>query len=199
MPRVTLQSTPGPSSAVPKLVDYGGNQVPFLGGPVSHLDRLGTRFALDVTLPPMRNNAALAMAWVADLLRGKRDGVTWEWPQPDIIPPPNCVTTGAAASMAEELTLAGIAAGTVVPKGSFLSLLVADRYYLHNVFQGGVVGGGETLAIQVTPAFRVPIPSVTQVKFNPAIFQGYLEGNELAWNIDLARTVGLSFTIVEEE
>jgi hypothetical protein len=200
VPPVLLPTAIGPAQATPRLVSYDGAQVPFLGGPVSHLQRLGTRFALEVRLPPMRHNDSLAREWIAKLLRGKRDGVLWEWPQPDFTPPiGTIVTRDAAAAMAETIFIRALPVGSLLAVGSFLSLVVNGRRYLHNVFDSSFTGTATQAQVWTTPPLRVAVPVDALVELNPPMIQGYLEGDDLTWDLESARTVGLGFTIVEEE
>ena len=194
---VLLQLTPAPMEAQPRLVDYNGTQTPFRGGPVSHVERLGSRMALEVRLPPMRHDTALAMAWIADLLRGKRDGVIFEWPQPDYDPPPNGAINIAVGDLREDVSIKGLGAG-VPRRGSFFSVIHAGRRYLHNIYSIASLVGG-VMTGTVTPPFRTTLAVDDVVEMDPPMIQGYLEGDTLSWTLDVARTVGLSFTIVEEE
>ncbi len=200
MTYVTLPTMPGPASAVPRLLDYHGVQKPFLGGPVNHIFRMGTRFALEVQLPAMKNAEAAARAWIADLLRGKRDGVIWEFPQPDFIPTPraNFIHVAALAG-AETLVINGFAAGEVVPRGAFLTLNHGGRRYLHNMFTSTVAEAGGVIAVEITPPLRVPATVGDVIERTPPMIQGYLDGDDASWTLELARTVGLQFVIVEEE
>jgi hypothetical protein len=199
MPPVELPTQPGPRSAEPRLVDYRGIQVPFLGGPVTHLDRMGTRLALAVNLPAMRHDTEAAMAWVADLLTGRRDGVVMEWPQPDYDAPDDGTILGDVSG-GDEISLTGLTPGQTIRKGSFLSISHGGRWYIHNVSSATqVVPGSGNVDLTIFPELREEVFLGDEVRLTAPVIEGYLEGDELTWTLEEARTVGLSFTVVEEE
>src|SRR5687768_7561060 len=78
---ITLPTTPGPASARVRMLDFGGNLIPVLGGAVQRISRLGSRHAVDVALPPMSYDDA--RAWIQKLKRGKFDRVVMAFPQMD--------------------------------------------------------------------------------------------------------------------
>jgi hypothetical protein len=194
---VILPTLPGPSRAEPVLLDFHTVQRPFLGGPVNHIDRLGTRFGITFKLPPMRHNNVAALEWIGCLLRGKLEGVIWEWPQPDLVTLGDGLVKTAVAG-GNVVNLKGMVNGSIPRKGAFFAFVHGGRRYIHNVFNANTVVGGET-SINFTPALRVPLSVDDAVEFGPIRIQGYLEGENFSWTIDEARTNGLEFTIVEEE
>ena len=72
---VNLPETPGPSQMVLSPQDFGGDLTPPGGGEVQRLNRLGNRWTVQVSLPPMLPN--LAREWLADLTRAVQFGGRW--------------------------------------------------------------------------------------------------------------------------
>src|SRR3546814_13730708 len=66
----------------PRLLDWGADQAPVLGGPMQRITRLGSRHAVDVQMPPM--DYPDAMAWLQRLKRGKTDPVLMTFLQPGV-------------------------------------------------------------------------------------------------------------------
>ncbi|WP_430635017.1 hypothetical protein [Sphingomonas hankookensis] len=61
------------AEAVPRLLQWGSELTPTLGGVTQRLDRIGSRHAIDVQMPPMRIEAD-GRRWIARLLRAKQEG-----------------------------------------------------------------------------------------------------------------------------
>lgn len=182
---IALPTDVGPVKMTPRLLDWGSDQAPVLGGPLQRISRMGSRHAVDVEMPPM--DYADAMAWVQRLKRGKAARVLMEFLQPgfDLTGYTNGTATGAGTSVA----FTGI--GKPLVEGQFFSLIIGGRRYLYSANAGGTT-------VQVEPMIRVPGTNVVAEVAVPMI-EGALSGNEVAWTVDVAETVGLSFTITEAE
>jgi hypothetical protein len=183
-------------SASPRLIDFGGFLTPPLGGPVQRVDRMGNRYALDVTLPPMRIEPH-GRVWVSRLTRAKTEGAFIRFPQVEFtVGASGAPTVGVAVTGGRTLTLAGAQPGYSFREGQFISILHGGRRYLHNVdASAGVVADG-TVVLSVTPMIRAALLVGDAVE----VAQPRLEGiiiDEWGWTVDSARTVGISFTLTE--
>jgi hypothetical protein len=166
-------------------MDWGADLIPTLGGALQRIDRLGTRHAVDYQMPPMRYTDA--MVWIQALKRGKKERVVMEFPQPDL--DLTGFGTGTVTGSGESAVISG--AGGSVQIGQFFSIIQSGRRYLHSANTSGT-------SITINPMLRVTLSGATVEVGSPKI-EGALLGDEIAWTIDLARTVGLSFSVFEAE
>lgn len=129
MTSVLLPSSPGVVVARPRLLDWGGVQTSVLGGTSQRIERLGSRHALDVELPPM--DALTAMAWIQRLKRGKSLMVRMVMPQPGFTPAaqgaPRILTAGGGGA----IDIAGLVSGWTGKEGQFASISTGGRLYLY--------------------------------------------------------------------
>lgn len=180
---IALPTSPGPVSAVPRMLDWGSDQSPVLGGPVQRVERLGSRHAVDFTMPPMRY--VDAMAWIQRLKRGKSQRVIMEFPQPGL--DLSGYGTGSITGSGSSVSISG--AGGSLKEGQFFSIVQGGRRYLHSA-------DGNGSNITITPMLRVPLSGASVEVGNPKI-EGMLSGDEVSWTVDLAEIVGISFTVTE--
>lgn len=205
MPTIFLPSLPYAREATPRLLTYGSKQRGILGGPVTPIERLGTRFAVDITMPPMLAEPN-GRIWVARLVRAQsQEGVFFKWPQPDLDLNPATHSDGLVAAPVAANTatvqLKGLKPSQPLREGQFISLhnVATGRRSLHMIDQAVTAALNGTAQVSVTPRFRAAIATDNQVAIVPAYIEGLLVGDAREWNLDAARTTGLAFTIEERE
>jgi hypothetical protein len=192
---VTLPTTPSPSNAQPRFLDWGADQVGSLGGPAQHLDRLGSRFAVDYEMPPMEYETA--MAWIQRLLRGKTERVLIEFFQPGFDPGnPGSPKVATAAAGGTSLALKDLSSSYRLKEGQFLSIVHSGRRYLHSI-DADVTASGGTATVVITPMLRTAISVNDTVEIATPMIEGMLSGDETGWTVNAAHHVGLSFTVTE--
>lgn len=189
---IELPLFPGPSSLAWQHIDYGRRLIPALGGPVTRINRLGNRFSVAVTLPPMV--ARDGMRWVAALNQAVQQGVRWKVRQPDFeigVPGKPVVDGGGQA-------------------GTTLAIRNAQPFYPFRVGQVVAVGGRLAMiaeqslanasgqaALSLTAPLRAEPVNGETVEVATPLIEGLLEGDGFPWTVDLARHWGLSFAIAE--
>lgn len=191
---VTLPT--GPVQAVAKIryLDWGGDLVPPLGGPAQHIDRLGSRHAVDFTLPPI-GNAAIAMQWCQRLKRAKSQGAIMKYPQPGftIASGGSPTISGSFAAAATSINMSGLTGG--YSEGQYFGVIHNGRRYLYSFDNTG----SSLTGIAITPMLRTALTSGDTVEINPPYIEGRLTGDEVSWDVNTARMYGLSFSIEEME
>jgi hypothetical protein len=199
---INLPDHPTPQAATPGLVDFGAFLTPSLGGPVQRVERMGSRFRIAVTMPPMPN-LDYGRQWVAKLVRGKQEGVRMPWPLLGFDPgSPGDVFVHTTAGVGQSGRLLQCNGGTpnyVFREGQFFSLTSrAGRSYLYMVTaETAWVSGGFTLPIE--PMLRVPALENDPLNFGKPMIEGFIMGDSFAWEMALANFVGISFDLVEIE
>lgn len=194
---IALPTSPQPNAAVPSYLDWGGVLTPVFGGADQKLNRLGDRFALDVTMPEMRS-ADLGMGWVAKLILGQRQGVILPWPQPGFLPgTPGSPVVNGAGQAGSTLLLRGFAPRYAVRLGQFFSIVHGGRRYLHMAAADAAADADGNLSLAIAPMLRVSPANGAICEFAVPMIEGLLEGNTRDWNLTVAQTTGLSFRIKE--
>lgn len=200
---VVLPTWPEPQSAEPFFLDGGGWQEPAIGeGDAVRINRLGNKHGLRVRMPPMKFNDPKGLAhgrvWIQRIKRGMSEGARMKFPQPDYATLPNGTVRTATVAQAT-LVPVTLAADTTYPEGVYCSLVHAPtgRRYLHSLNSDAVMNGAGQGTLSLFPIVRIPLTVGWSVLFDPPEIEGMIVGNEKAWTLEMARTVGLEFEIRE--
>ena len=187
----------GPSSATPALLDFGVTLRPATGGPVQKVQRAGSRYRVEFTLPAMY--ADDARVFVSRLIEAKRIGHL-------VIPFPLAISQGAPGSPVVDgagqtgttLNIRGLIPGYLFREGYWLT--IKDAYgqrYLFNCRSTVPADTNGEATIKIEPPLRVPHPDGAQILLaNPEI-EGFLDGGEWTWTISPTGITELSFTVEE--
>ena len=195
---ILLPSTPGPASAEPGYMEWGGTLRPVFGGAMQKLLRLGDRFAIDVTMPPLRTEAA-GRVWVSKLIQAQRQGAIFSWPQLDLnVGTPGAPVVDGAGQAGSTIRIKGLTGNYTVRDGQFFSIIHGGRRYLHmatadtNASSGGIIA-----ALPIAPMLRIQPSNGAICEFVEPMIEGLIEGDSRTWTLDVARLTGLSFRIIE--
>ncbi len=163
------------------MIDFGGAIVPPLGGAVQHLDRLGTRFALDLTFPTMRTEPDGRIC-ATDLCRAKLEGAIAPFAQDglDIGNPGNPVVNGGG-QFGSSIALRGFTSNYTMRYGQALSLVVGGRRYIE--FAAATTQASEAgfMLLPVFPMLRASPPDGALAEVAEPKIEGSLSGNEVSW------------------
>lgn len=192
-----LPTSPGIATAQPRLIEFGMTMQPSTGAPAQFFDRPGTRFALDVTMPPMR--AATALPFVSRLLRAKKEGLRLPWPlmgagqgNPGS---PQVDGTGATGTT---LPLKGLTAGYPFLEGYWLTVIdAAGVRYMHNVAAAAVADGTGKATLTIYPPLRASLANNDTVLVQRPTIEGLVTG-AIEWPLPTQRLVTLGFSIEEQ-
>lgn len=195
---VTLPTTPKPASATPRPLDWGGESEAALGGPTRRIERLGSRFAVDVALPDML--ADVAIGWIADLLAAKRSSGILAFPQPGVeVGDEGTPRVNGGGQLGTSLAIDGLPAGKVIKKGWFLTIITNGRRYLYCITAPAVASGGGAVTLSLDPMIRRAPTDNAVIKLAVPEIEGAVQGSEAGWNVGLAAIYGISFTLAERE
>lgn len=197
-----LPIAPGPRALTARLVSRRRDLEPTFNGPTSRIRRIGSRWAMDFELPPMAY--ADAMAWVAALTAAEADTVTMLIPQPGFdTGAPGLPLVNGATQLGSLLDLDSFTPNHVVRAGQWFNLTVSGQLYLYQVAAEKVATasgpGGVMADLAINPMIRRAPADNSAAGFAEPKIEGLLSGNEGGWTVDVARTVGLAFTITERE
>lgn len=195
---ITLPASPAPRSITPRLVSRRRDLEPTFGGPVSRVRRLGSRWSLDVEMPPMVYRKA--MEWVAALIRAEADTVVLGLPQPGFDEGvPGSPLVNGSGQLGSTLNVDGFTPAYIASAGQWFNLTASGRIYLYQVAADAVATGGAIASLGINPMIRRSPADNSAVGFAEPVIEGFLSSREASWTVDVARTVGLSFTITERE
>lgn len=188
------------SDAVPSLMDFGGVMRPPLGGETLKINRLGSRFKIACTLPPIKMEP-LGRVVVSRLIQAKREGLRIALPLEGVnqagtsLP---AVNGGGQSGLS--LNIRGVSTGYVFKEGFWISIedVPGGRHHLHVVTANSApapVSGVVTIAIE--PMLRVSFLDNAYIYVVQPMIEGVVDGDEWAWRTSLSRHVGIEFTIEE--
>ena len=193
---ITLPNCPPIRSATPRFVSFAVDQTPTLGGSQSRISRLGDRWAMEVETFPARY-ADQGMKYLSRLVRGMTDTVLLAFPEPGVTPKsygaPAVASAGAAGLT---LPVSGLTAGVTIPEGKFLSLVIAGQRYLYQV-TADVTAGAGTTNLPIYPMLRRQPPAGAVVELEAPMIQGFVQGNEQAWDVSRSKYLPFRFSIQE--
>jgi hypothetical protein len=161
---IDLPSYPPPAAAQPSFLDRG---VTLEGAVDQRVDRMGSRFGLSVSMPPMKGSK-LGRQWIAALMRGKNEGVRLRWP------------------------LQGFKPGQ-----PFNHVPADGEELLYFVTEEAIANGSGEAELTIEPMLRVEPADDDDLEFGVPVICGFLASGDLPWDLGVAQQVGLGFAIKE--
>jgi len=196
---IDLPDHPSPAAAAPALIDFGAFLTPSLGGPVQRVQRMGSRFKIACTMPPMPN-PVLGRQWISRLVRGKHEGARMAWPLQGFDPgTPGTILVSAAGAAGRSLPVQGATPNYVFREGQFFSLEIFSRFYLYMITAETFASATGTATLPIEPMLRVSPPAGAACHFGKPLIEGFIMGEAFQWEMALANFVGMSFELVEIE
>ncbi len=194
---IDLPTSPAPAGAEAALIDFGAFLTSPLGGPTQRVDRMGNRFRLSVTMPPMKN-VAVGRIWVARLIRGKSEGVRMRLPLQGFDPGlPGVPVVAGTGQTGRTLAIRAATPNAIFREGQFFSIVTGGRHHLTMVDAETIASATGTATLPVSPMLRVPHLDGDACHFGQPMIEGFVMGDEMAWQMQLARIIGIAFDLVE--
>ncbi|NKI99582.1 hypothetical protein [Novosphingobium sp. SG707] len=162
-------------------VDFGGQLKPFMGGPVQTILRLGSRFALEVTIPLMRAEPD-GRIWSSRLTQAKIFGALMHYRQDGLtIGLPGSPVVDGAGQTGFALALRGLRPSYAIREGQAVPVIVSGRRYLYFASQTVVAGTDGRAAVPIYPMIRRSPADGDICEIAAPIIQGSISGNEVSW------------------
>lgn len=196
MTSVVLPASPGPLVLSWQLLDFGNTQKGALGGASQRINRLGNRWAVNVTMPPL--TPLQARNWSAGLTAALQNGVRLAIVQPELpTGTPGTVRVNGAGQAGPALVCDGASAAYVARIGQWASVITGGRRYLYQIAADATATGGGALTLTLTTPLRVAHADNDLVELAAPEIEGLIVGLP-EWGIDVDYlTRGFSFTIEE--
>ena len=187
-----------PNGMKPALIDYGMTLRPALGGAVQRVSRAGSRYRAEVSFPPLQG--ANARRLISRLLEAKRVGsLRIEYPLfEEAQGLPGTPVVDGAGQAGTSLNIRGLTPYYAFKEGFWLSILQADgQPYLHNCRTNVVASAAGLATIAIEPPLRAPFANGATILLGTPVIEGFIDGGEQSWDIDVQRIYGVSVTIEE--
>lgn len=193
---IDLTSLKG-SKGTAKILDFGSVIEGALGGVDQKLDRLGTRFSIDFKSVPL-NSESEGRRFIALLQQAKLQGGRVIYPQLgfDVGAPGNTVANGAHAT-GTTLNIKGGTPYYTIRAGQALNIIVGGRRYLYFSANQETLNGTGNGTITLTCKMRKILAGDEVIDFKKPCVEGFISGNEQAWELAAERLNSLEFTIKE--
>jgi len=178
----------------PRLVTGRAELRPAFGGDLQRLNRVGSRFAIDVTLPVMTYAAAQAWSDIND----ETDTVTMQIVQPGLnTGSPGTPLVNGAGQSGTTLILDGLTPHYVLRKNQWISVSTGGRLYAYRVKTEVAASAGGAVSVVLTTMLRVSPADNSPVQIAAPRIEGFATVPDDAWATNTAGHVALSFTIEE--
>lgn len=185
-----------PNGCSPSLVDYGGVLRSAIGGATQKIDRLGSRFRVDLTYPPMTEIDG--RIFVSRLIRAKREGLRIEYPLLSVDQGlPGSPLIDGAGQTGFALVAKGFTPNYVGKEGFWFSIESDGQHYLHNVTANFAADDAGEATIDLFPALRIPFADEDVLHFAKPMIEGLVDGDEIGWTLSLAHHIEFSVAIEE--
>ena len=194
---VLLPVLPALASIKPRLISYRADLTPALGGPMQRVNRVGSRFAVDVQMPSLAGDCA--RAWLASRMKAEatNDVLRLVWPETDFVLDYQGVQVDGSGQAGTQLAVKGLGAGYEIPGGRFMSILYEDGYRLHMITDTVIAGDDGRAVLSLAPMLRKSPLDSYSVHFNPVFADVLADGATVDWELQLKRWTSFSVTLTE--
>lgn len=182
-------------TATVRILDFGMLLTPPLGGPVQRINRLGNRYAIDIEVPPMKEEPD-GRRFTVLLERALANGAAFPVPQTDLrIPPAGAPLVNGAVASGSTLPLRGLTPNFMFRAGQYLSISHSGRRYLHRVTAEAFADGAGVASVTLTPMLRTPLSDGDAVEVERPLIEGWIQAP--SWELMTAPFTSVRFTISE--
>lgn len=196
---INLPTCPPVRSASMRLVSFAVDQVPSQGGPQSRVLRLGDRFAGEFVTYPAAY-AEEGRVYLSRLMRGMTETVAIGVPEPGMrggdYGTPQIATAGAFGS---SVTIKGLGAGRVIPEGKFFSIITGGQRFLYQATATITADGSGQAVVPIYPMLRRQPQVNDVVELSAPKMEGFVQGNQMQWEVTKSKRIGFVFQVMERE
>ena len=193
MPKI-LPAKPAPRQVAPRVVTLRNELRSAIGGNVQRVGRKGSHYAASFQMPPMAY--ADALEWID--LRTEADTVVMTLPQPGlVIGNPGASLVKGGGQLGDSLSIDGLTPGYAIRKGQYLSILINGRHWLYATRAAVTASGTGEAIVRLEIPLRYPPTDNAPVNLAEPKIEGFASFDDALWSVDVARLIGLEFTIEE--
>lgn len=193
---IQLPISPGPVAVQWELVDFGTTLRGGLGGSSQRINRLGNRWRVTVTMPPMAPEQG--RVWFARLTRALRSGASWQIRQVGTpTGSPGAVRLNGGGQAGAAIVLDGFLPGYAVREGQWLSIITGPNRYLYQSAGFVMANASGQATVEVEPLLRVAPGDNDPVEIGLPLIEGLLDVAPGLLLDERRLAAGFSFTIEE--
>lgn len=153
MALTNLPDFPRPANVQWQLQDFGNTQKGALGGQAQRVNRLGTRWAVTVEMPPM--SADDARAWSAALMSANSNGARWTVSQPSVpTGSPGAVVVNGASQSGASLACDGANVGFTAKRGQFVNVTTGGDAFCYMLTDDVTADASGNITLSLYPDLR---------------------------------------------
>ncbi|WP_234831469.1 hypothetical protein [Sphingobium yanoikuyae] len=184
--------------AEPGMPDPGVLQQPVMGGFTNRIGRLGGGHTAKFTLPPERmepdGRKLVALAQMA-----KEYGALFEYPQVDFVvgTPGNGISISGAHAGGRFVAITGATPRYVIRQGQAFNVERVGHPYLYFAAAQTILDDNGAGIVPITRPLRRKLFGGEAVEIRRPVIAGWIVGDNFSWPIDMQRTVGLVFDVLE--
>lgn len=181
----------------PRLFSSANMMTPAFGGPDQRQGRMGSRYAIDVEMPPLSYEAAQDWADIDD----EEATVVMEIDQPDLdVGEPGAPVVDGSGQLGRVLKLRGFTPGYGFRKNQWLSILIGQQRFAYRARAVATADDQGRMTLPLRTLLRLPAGDNATVEVKTPKIEGYPTPTEDCWSVDAEdRQVNLAFTIKERE
>jgi hypothetical protein len=196
MASILLPTTPGPRAAKMNLMSFGTVLTPFLGGPTQRINRLGTRWSMMVSMPPLKAEPD-GRVWASALAQAVESGAVMPIVQDIDTGAPGAPVVSANVASGSILPLSGVTPGYQLRAGQFISIIHAGRRYVYTIREAVTVGVGGAVSASIFPLLRTALSTGDVVEVATPMIEGWID-SAFGWDVLQTPMIQIpDFTIVE--
>jgi hypothetical protein len=182
-----------------RMLDFGGELTPGLGGMVQRINRMGSRYALDVELPPLPEEPDGRLL-TTKLRQAKQEGALFPFPQPSLhIGSPGAPVVDGTGIAGTTLPLRGLTPHYAIRAGQFMSVITAGRRYLYAAAAQAIADASGSVTVTIAPMLRAEPTDGDIVEIGKPMIEGWLGAGDLEHEMMLEPYFGIRFSITEAE
>lgn len=193
---LTLQTLPRGTDYAPREVSSGNQQRSATGSNLQGIAYKGDHWAVDVTIAAL-DATACGPGLIADLTRGKTEGVVMLWPERLPVQTYGTPLISSAA-LGSIVPIKGLPAGRIIAKGKFLNITGGGRRRLYQVATAATANGSGVASVTLTQMLRYPASVNDVVELAAPVIEGLVSPGQ-GWTTGLMPALGLSFSVEERD
>lgn len=197
MTALSLPTLPTIWQARPRLVQFNARLTPTLGGAEQRVQRMGTRFAVDLAFAALTPTCARALLGVILKAQSLGSTVITPFPQPAPTTALGTPLVNGASQAGSSLIIDGLTAGVTVKAGLFFSMTISSRNYLHAVTDDVTANGSGQATLSIAPMLRATPADNAALSFTAPKIEGFLPDTAAEWTLEMLTNSGFSLSIQE--
>ena len=193
---IALPALPWQTDVKPRLISYRSDLTPALGGPAARINRLGARYAVDVTLPTLDRD--MGPVWIGSRLQAEANNLTLTltWPSATYAAVTGAEVNGSGQA-GTSLSVRGLGAGQTIGTLTPFSFVSGGRNYLHLTTSAVTADGSGNAVLPLGNMLRSAPSDGAGVNFSAPTIEGFVDGASAQWELMLSRFHKVSFTLTE--